>query len=243
MQITHRLGQIFFKETLRLFHTNKLIFASFTSYMTYVIWHEPIMRFKIIQGNTDIIETVDEIKLLGTVITNDMKWEKNTSYLTKKDWKRMQLLYNAAKFTRQRKDLKDIYTTFIRPVLEQSAPVWHSSLTKENSDDLERIQKCAVRVILGKQHTSYENSLEILNLKKLTERREYLSLTFAKRSLKNSKVKHMFPFRKELRSQTRRKTERFEVKRANTARLKMSAIPYMQRLLNRNYPTEKLNSF
>ena len=189
--------------------------------------------------NSNIIETVDEIKLLGTVITNDMKWEKNTSYLTKKAWKRMQLLYNAAKFTRQRKDLKDIYTTFIRPVLEQSAPVWHSSLTKENSDDLERIQKCAVRVILGKQHTSYENSLEILNLKKLTERREYLSLTFTKRSLKNCKIKHIFPFRKELRSQTRRKTERFEVKRANTERLKMSAIPYMQRLLNRNYPTEK----
>ena len=45
--------------------------------------HEPIMRFKIIQGNTDIIETVDEIKLLGTVITNDMKWEKNT--YTQKD--------------------------------------------------------------------------------------------------------------------------------------------------------------
>ena len=85
-------------------------------------------------------------------------------------------LYNAAKFTRQRNYLKPIYTTFIRPVLEQSAPVWHSSLTKENSDNLERIKKCAVRVILGKQHTSYENSLEIFNIKRLTERREYLSL-------------------------------------------------------------------
>ena len=109
--------------------------------------------------NSNIIETVDEIKLLGTVITNDLKWERNTSYLPKTAWKQMQLLYNAAKYTRQRNDLKDIYTTFIRPVLEQSAPVWHSSLTKENSDDLERIQKSAVRVILGKQHTSYENSL------------------------------------------------------------------------------------
>ena len=85
-------------------------------------------------------------------------------------------LYNAAKFTRQRNYLKHIYTTFIRQVLKQSAPVWHSSLTKESSDDLERSKKCAVRVILGKQHTSYENSLKVFNIKKLTERREYLSL-------------------------------------------------------------------
>ena len=91
--------------------------------------------------NSNIIETVDEIKLLGTVITNDLKWEKNTSYLTKKSWKGMQLLYNAAQFTRQRNYLKHIYATFIRPVLEQSALVWCSSLTKENSDDLERIKK------------------------------------------------------------------------------------------------------
>ena len=49
----------------------------------------------------------------------------------------------------------------------------------------------------------------------------------------------MFPFRKELRCQTRRKTERFQVKRANTERLKVSAIPYMQRLLNKKYPTKK----
>ena len=53
----------------------------------------------------------------------------------------MQLINNAAKFTSQKNDLKSIYTTFIRPVLEQSAPVWSSSLTAENSTDIERVQK------------------------------------------------------------------------------------------------------
>ena len=37
--------------------------------------------------NTDIIETVDEIKLLGTVITNDMKCEKKHILPHKKAWK------------------------------------------------------------------------------------------------------------------------------------------------------------
>jgi hypothetical protein len=105
----------------------------------------------------------------------------------------MLLLQNAAKFTKESSDLKSIYLTFIRPVLEQSAPVWHSSLSKENINDLERIQKSAVRLIVGKRHVNYESSLLKLNLQKLTERREDLSLNFAKRTIMNKKIRHMFP--------------------------------------------------
>ena len=91
--------------------------------------------------NEQNIEVVSEFKLLGTILTDDLKWGRNTSYLVKKAYMRMQLLYSAAKFTKNKKDLKHIYITFIRPVLEQSAPVWHSSLTEENSRDIERVQK------------------------------------------------------------------------------------------------------
>ena len=71
--------------------------------------------------------------------------------------------------------------TFIRPVLEQSAPVWHSSLTEENSKDLERVQKCAIRIIMGRDHSDYESSLQYLNLTTLYERRNLLCLTFGKK--------------------------------------------------------------
>ena len=71
----------------------------------------------------------------------------------------MQLLKNAAKFITETGDLKSIYITFIRPVLEQSAQVWHSSLTAENTKDLERIQKAAVRLIMGRRHTNYNTYL------------------------------------------------------------------------------------
>ena len=67
-----------------------------------------------------------------------------------KAWKRMLLLQNAAKFTKESSDLKSIYLTFIRTVLEQSALVWHSSLSKESMNALERIQKSAVRLIMAK---------------------------------------------------------------------------------------------
>ena len=52
--------------------------------------------------------------------------------LTKKAYKRMQLLHAASWYTNSKVDLKSLYLTFIRSVLEQSAVVWHSSLKKED---------------------------------------------------------------------------------------------------------------
>ena len=77
----------------------------------------------------------------------------------------MQLLHNVAKFSTERNDLKSIYMSYIRPILEQSAAVWHSSLSKENIRDLERVKKSAIRIIMGKNHLNYETSLEKLGLK------------------------------------------------------------------------------
>ena len=187
-----------------------------------------------LQEEEQNIEVVDKVKLLGTIITSDLTWTQNTSYLVKKAYRRMQLLHNVAKFSRDKNDLKCIYITFIRPILEQSAVVWHSSLSIENSNDLERVQKASIRLIMGKIHTNYENSLKLLGLKTLKERRIKLCLNFAKKTTRSVKMKHMFPLRKEYRNAKRRFTEMFVVKKANTQRLKNSSIPYMQKLLNEN---------
>ena len=82
-------------------------------------------------GN-ESIETVSETKLLGTIITDDLKWNKNTSNIVKETNKRMQLLHKASKFTNNIKDLKQIYMLQIRSKLDQSAVVWHSSLSQKN---------------------------------------------------------------------------------------------------------------
>ena len=74
------------------------------------------------------IEMVKETSLLGTIITDQITWDRNTEELTKKAYKRMQFLNAAASFTSKKKDLKDIYLTFIRSIVEQSAVVWHSGL-------------------------------------------------------------------------------------------------------------------
>ena len=48
------------------------------------------------------IDIVDKFNLLATIITNDLKWIKNREYMTKKTWKCMQLVNNAAKLSSQR---------------------------------------------------------------------------------------------------------------------------------------------
>ena len=105
------------------------------------------------------IEMVKETKLLGTIITDQITWDRNTEELTKKAFKRMQRLNATAGFTSKRKDLKDIYLTFVRSIVEQSAVVWHSGLSHRNKKDIERVQKAAVRVIMGKSYKNYNLSL------------------------------------------------------------------------------------
>ena len=136
------------------------------------------------------IEVVKEIKLLGTVITDRLTWDRNTEELVKKGYKRMRLL--TATFTSSTNDLRNIYLTFIRSVIEQSAVVWHSSLTKTNRKDIERVQKAAVRVIMGKSYTTYKAGLEYLNLLTLDRRRENLCVNFAKKCMKTEKAKSYF---------------------------------------------------
>ena len=147
----------------------------------------------------------------------------------------MQLLHAAATFTYSKKDLRDIYQTFIRSVLEQSAVVWHSSLTNKNRSDLERVQKGAVRVIMGKNYKTYKKSLKILKLDTLEKRREKLCLQFAKKCTMNDKMKVMFPLHKTEHKMKIRNQKKYKILKANTKRMKQSALPYMRRLLNNEH--------
>ena len=123
---------------------------------------------------------------------------------------------------------------FIRSLLEQSATVWHSSLTDENTNDLERVQKSAVRIILGDNYMGYTKSLQKLDIETLAERRSQLCLSFALKCRKNPKTRDMFPENQKIHKMQTRNTERYKVEHANTERFKNSAIIYMQNLLNEN---------
>ena len=180
----------------------------------------------------ETIETVSETKLLGTIITDDMKWDKNTEYLVKKANKRLRMLHIASKYTSKFSDLKTIYKLFIRSILEQSAVVWHSSLIQRNSNDIERVQKSAVKIMMGQKYSDYDDALKYLNMEKLSERRQKLCLSFAKKCVKNEKAKVLFPLNNHAKHL--RNSEKFKVNFAASERYKKSSIPFLQNLLNQD---------
>ena len=178
------------------------------------------------------IDIVDHTKLLGTIVSSDLGWNLNTSSIVKKANARMELLRRVAGFGTPVEDLKIIYILFVRSILEQSCVVWHSSLTEQNSSDLERVQKSATKIILQERFKNYKNALEQLEIEDLKSRREALCLDFAKKCTKHEKLKHLFPKNSKEHQMNTRNSEVYKVYHANTKRFQQSPIIFMQNLLN-----------
>ena len=94
-----------------------------------------------LQLNNENLEIVKYARLLGVIISDNLSWDNNTSDLVKRSNARMELLRKVAGFSTSIEEKKNIYILYIRSILEQSSVVWHSSLTSENAEDLERVQK------------------------------------------------------------------------------------------------------
>ena len=84
-------------------------------------------------------------------------------------------------------DLLDIYVLFIRIVTEYCAVAFHSSLTIQQSDKIEKIQKTCLKVILSEMYVSYQAALEMCGLETLFNRREKRCIDFSLKSIKNHK--------------------------------------------------------
>ena len=179
------------------------------------------------------LQIIDEAKLLGVIISSDLLWNKNTKNITRKAYMRMGILHRLNEYDVPIEDLVLIYILYIRSVLEQSAVVWHSSLTEDNRNDLERVQKTALKVILKNKYHTYEYALQKTNLEALETRRESLCLNFARKCLQNDVTKNFFPANECGTNCKTRSPESFDVQHAHTDRLRKSPIIYMQHLLNK----------
>ena len=188
-----------------------------------------------------LLENIEEIKLLVVCITNNLSWTKNTEELCKKAFARISMITKLMYVCVSTEDLLEIYTLFIRSKLESCCVVWHSSLTLEQQDNIERVQRVCLKVILRDNWVSYDAALEMTGLEKLINRREDLCLNFATKCTTHPKHKLKFPLNNpsELvppngHAHHLRERERYVVNPAKTETYRQSALPYMQRLLNKN---------
>ena len=99
-------------------------------------------------------------------------------------------------------------------------------------NNIERVQKMALHVILGDGYGDYGHALETVQLETLEVRRTRLCLSFARKAEKHHIYKHWF--RERPINNTRQPTDKYWGPVARTMRLKLSAIPYLTSLLNKH---------
>ena len=194
--------------------------------------------------NGNNIQTVDKLKLLGVILTKDLKWYENTSYICSKVNRKLYILRKLKDFGLHSEELVNAWVSILRPNTEYAVPLWHSGLTLFDVNRLEKIQKRALGIIfgtvyienkryykVGNNQLSYEESLQFLGLTTLSYRREALTHKFALQTIKNEKHKDLFIKKKCHGFNTRNKFHIGEI-HCKTLRYYKSAIPSMSRTLN-----------
>jgi hypothetical protein len=91
---------------------------------------------------------VKSAKILGLILSDDLKWNEHVLKIVKKARKRLYCLAQLKRSNVGTKELLQFCLTCIRPITEYVCPIFHNSLTTYLSNDLEPIQKRALRIII-----------------------------------------------------------------------------------------------
>ena len=101
-------------------------------------------------------------------------------------------------------DLVMYYRAVIRSSLEYAGPVWNAGLTQKHSENIERVQKRALKTIFPE--AEYELSLQVSSLERLDDHREKLySPKFSKIQNPDHRLNRLLPAKNENVKQSRRR--------------------------------------
>ena len=108
--------------------------------------------------------------------------------------------------------------------------VWSSSITVDEIVALERVQKCALKLIYQSEYITYCNALNVSGLTDLSMRRQKLLQNFAEKCVNNEATQFMFPSHES--KYNTRQPEKYQVPIALHSRSTNSPIIAMTKYLN-----------
>ena len=151
------------------------------------------------------IAQVCHAKLLGVTISQDLTWNKHVQGLPRKIWS----VY---------------FVSVVRPVLEYACPVWHTNLPQYFSDNIEAIQKRALKCIFP--GLGYAEILRRINLDTLNVRRDSICQKyFDKIKVGTHRLNYLLPDKRHIKYNVRQQNVYpFPVTRTN--RFRNSFIPW-----------------
>jgi len=97
--------------------------------------------FDVLSFSNNIVEQVHSFKLLGVTIDDDLKWSSHFNTIFSKASSRLDFLKVLKRCSLSTSDLLYFYTSAVRPLVEYACPAWHTSLTSDQSKQIERTQK------------------------------------------------------------------------------------------------------
>ena len=115
------------------------------------------------------VEQVNSTRL-GVTLTADLKWQPHIDEITAKALQRQYfiILFNRAGV--ESHHLVKIYTSLVRSVVEYACQVWNTGLTKQQTKQLESIQRRAMRIIF--RNVSYAEAIVTAGIPTPADRRE-----------------------------------------------------------------------
>ena len=182
--------------------------------------------------NRKKLPVVKNAKILGLTISSDLKGTNHINEVIKKANKRLYFIILLKRAKVSPKDIANFYCTVIRPILEYCAPVFHYSIPSFLCEDLEMVQKRALKIIPPTK--SYNDILEYFNLQTLSQRRdEMCTKLFTNINNPTHKLHKLLPSKHDSVYQLRN-TRMFEWFETNTDRFKNTFIPKSINLSQRN---------
>ena len=184
-------------------------------------------------SNGEFLEVLEETRLLGIVLTSDLRWFANSSSIYSKAMGKMWLLRRMKILKLEPEIIVDYYIKEIRCLAEQGVAIWNSGLTKGQINDLEKIQKVALKIILGDEYWSYDQACEKFEVKSLSLRRLDLCTNFALKLYKSERSREYFTLPNNLEA-TRSVPQPVLETMCNTVRCYNAPHNYLGRLVNEN---------
>ena len=148
--------------------------------------------------NNTISRQVETLKLLVVTIQSDSKWSSHAESIISKTncWKYFVPVLKRAVVGQQH--FMNVYCTVIRPVLEYAVHAWHPGLIEVQAEQIERVRKQVLRLILPDR--SYHDALLATGLQTLAERRVDLCRRFATHLMMDPELRTWLPPTRAVRS-------------------------------------------
>ena len=177
------------------------------------------------------VESVETLKLVGFTFGSRAGAAAHVGAVTEKIRKKMWMLYKLREAGFKGQHLFKLYCVYLRSIVEYCSVVYHSMLTGGQSQELERIQRLAVRICYGGQEDT-DALVQTHCIQTLAERRGRRCDKFLRKAFQHPRFsERWFPQRGPQHMELRRRRWT-EESRASTNRRFNSPLAYLRRRAN-----------